>query len=282
MNFGHIKRKIPNVGLTLAAILILIAILFPVYWILSCSLRPYATLYTTTFQIIPEGATLSAFHWVLFESKFLFWIRNSLIVLFLTNLISLLIVCPSAYAFSRFKFPGKGGLLYSFFVLTQVMGGLSIIGLIGLFFLLMQLGMLNSLIVLSFIYAASMVPFNTWYLKTYYDSLPRDLDESALVDGASFLQTLRHVILPIAKPGIFVVIILTSIVTWSEWVIAGIVLSPGNYTASIGLVGLLAFWETPWNRFAAMAILFAIPIIVLFMVSQHYLRQGLTLGAVKG
>jgi len=162
------------------------------------------------------------------------------------------------------------------------MGGLSIIGLIGLYFLLMHMGMLNSLIVLSFIYAASTVPFNTWFLKTYYDSLPRDLDESALVDGASFLQTLRHVILPIAKPGIFTVIIFTSIVVWSEWVIAGIVLSPGNYTVPIGLVGLLSFWETPWNRFAAMAILFSIPIVILFMVSQHYLRQGLTLGAVKG
>jgi len=282
MNFGYIKRKIPDVGLTLVAILIVIAILFPVYWIVASSLRPYATLYTTTFEIIPKGATLSAFHWVLFESKFLFWIRNSLIVLFLTNLISLLVVCPSAYAFSRFKFLGKGGLLYGFFVLTQVMGGLSIIGLIGLYFLLMHMGMLNSLIVLSFIYAASTVPFNTWFLKTYYDSLPRDLDESALVDGASFLQTLRHVILPIAKPGIFTVIIFTSIVVWSEWVIAGIVLSPGNYTVPIGLVGLLSFWETPWNRFAAMAILFSIPIVILFMVSQHYLRQGLTLGAVKG
>jgi len=282
MNFGHIKRKILDVGLTLAAILIVIAILFPVYWIVSCSLRPYATLYTTTFEIIPKGATLDAFHWVLFESSFLFWMRNSLIVLFLTNLISLLVVCPSAYAFSRFKFSGKGGILYIFFVLTQVMGGLSIVGLIGLYFLLMHLGMLNSLIVLSFIYAASTVPFNTWFLKTYYDTLPRDLDESALVDGASFLQTLRHVILPIAKPGIFTIIIFTSIAVWSEWVIAGIILSPGNYTVPIGLVGLMGTWETPWNRFAAMAILYAIPMVILFMLSQRFLKQGLTLGAVKG
>jgi len=282
MNFGHIKRKIPDVVLTLAAILIIIAILFPVYWIVSSSLRPYGTLYTTTFQIIPKGATLDAFHWVLFESNFLFWMRNSLIVLFLTNLICLLVVCPSAYAFSRFKFFGKGGLLYSFFVLTQVMGGLSIIGLIGLYFLLSHLGMLNSLIVLSFIYAASMVPFCTWFLKTYYDSLPRDLDESALVDGASFLQTLRHVILPIAKPGIFTIIIFTSIAVWSEWVIAGIILSPENYTVPIGLVGLMGTWETPWNRFAAMAIFYAIPMVILFMVSQRFLKQGLTLGAVKG
>jgi arabinogalactan oligomer/maltooligosaccharide transport system permease protein len=282
MNFYHIKRKSLGVVLTLAAVLLVIAILFPVYWIISSSLRPYATLYTTTFEIIPKGATLGAFYWVLFKSKFLFWMGNSLIVLFLTNLISLLVVCPSAYAFSRFKFVGKGVLLYSFFVLTQAMGGLSIIGLIGLYFLLAHLGMLNSLIVLSFIYAASTVPFNTWFLKTYYDSLPRDLDESALVDGASFFQTLRHVILPIAKPGIFTVIIFTSIVVWSEWVIAGIILSPGNYTVPIGLVGLMGSWETPWNRFAAMAILYSIPIIILFMVSQRYLKQGLTLGAVKG
>ena len=274
--------KIKSGILTLTAMLITVVIISPLFWMISCSLRPWGALFTTTFKIIPENPTLDSFRWVLFESSFPLWLKNSLIVLLLTNLISLLVACLGAYAFSRFRFWGKNVLLYSYFVLTQIMGGISIIGLIGLYVLLVHLGLLNSLLTLSLIYAASTVPFNTWYLKAHLDGLPKDFDEAAIIDGASFFQNLRYVVLPMAKPAIATMVIFTSMATWSEWVIGAIVLSPENYTVPIGMALLTTGWSTPWNRFTAMTILYVIPILTIFIVAQRYLKAGLTLGGIKG
>lgn len=279
---NRIGEKILGGGFTIIAILLIVALLFPLVWVISSSLRPYAALYTTEFKIIPDNPTLDTFRWVLFESKFLHWFKNSLIVYATTLIVSLLVTIPAGYAFSRFKFFVKESLLHSYFVLTQFMTGMSIIGLIALYTILIHIGMINSLVVLGFIYAASLVPFVTWYLKTYFDSVPRDFDEAALMDGASFTQNLRHVILPMAKPGIFTAIIFISIITWSEWIIGAILLSAGNYTVPVGLVALLRGWETPWNNLAAMSILYAIPIVVIFMLAQRYWRTGLTMGGLKG
>jgi len=278
MMFDQAKSGI----LTLVAVLILIVILLPFFWVISCSLRPFGALFTTTFEIIPENPTLDAFHWVLFESSFLSWFKNSLIVLFLTNVISLSVVLPGGYGFSRFKFRGKRGALYSYFILTQMMGGMAIIGLIGIYILLAHLGLLNSLFILSLIYAASTVPFTTWYFKANLDGLSKEFDEAAIMDGASFWRSLWHVILPLAKPAIFTVIIFTSIGTWGEWVIGGVILSSGNYTVPVGMALLTTGWSTPWNRFAAMSIIYMLPLLILFIIAHRYLKVGLTLGGIKG
>jgi len=276
------NAKILSAILTGFVSLIVIAELFPLYWIVSASLRPYGTLYTTEVRLIPTDATLDAFQWLLFESKFFIWLKNSLIVYAVTLFTCLATTIPASYALSRFQFSGKNVLLSSYFVLSQVMTGMSVIGLIALYTLLLKLKLMNSLIALGVIYAASLVPFTSWYLKGYFDSLPRDFDEAALMDGASFFQNLRHVILPIAKPGIAVTIILITVTTWSEWVLASTLLGSENFTLPVGLVSLQARWETPWNRFAAMSILYAVPIIAVFIIAQRYLKAGLTLGGIKG
>jgi len=271
------------VGVTTGgAILLLAALLFPLMWIVSSALRPYASLYTTKFEIIPSDASLDAFRWLLFESKFWLYAKNSLIVYSVSVAACLVVTVPAAYGFSRFNFPGKGGLLSSYFILAQVMSGMTVIGLIGLYLFLLRIGLVNSLLVVGLIYAANMVPSITWFLKTHFDSVPRDLDEAAFLDGASFLQNLLRVIVPIAKPGILVAVILISIVTWSEWIVAGILLGPESFTLPVGLVTLQVRWETPWNRFAAMSIMYSLPIVILFMLSHRYMETGMTLGGVKG
>lgn len=268
--------------ITIMAILILIGLLFPLFWIVSSSLRPYSSLYTTEFELIPRNATLSAYRWVFTESKFWQYAHNSFIVYLVTLSSSLLVTIPAAYGFSRFSFRGKGTILDSYFILAQFMSGMSVIGLIGLYLFLVSIGLIDSIIVVGLIYAASTVPFVTWYLKTYFDSVPRDYDEAAVIDGASFTQNLIHVIIPIAKPGIYVAVIFISIMTWSEWVIAGILLGPDNFTLPVGLVILQGRWETPWNQFAAMSIIYSLPIILLFILSRRYIQAGMTLGRVKG
>ncbi|MGC8817676.1 MAG: ABC transporter permease subunit, partial [Candidatus Hadarchaeum sp.] len=222
-----------------------------------------------------------AFRWVLFESKFFIWLKNSLFVYLITLSTSLIVIIPAAYSFSRFKFRGKKSLLSGYFILSQIMTGMGVIGLIALYSLLLKLGMINSLLILGLVYTASLVPYISWYLKSYLDTIPTDFDEAALMDGASFFQNLRHVIFPIAKPGIAVAIIFITIITWSEWVLASILLGSENFTLALGLVSLQVRWETPWNYFAATSILYAIPIMVIFTLAQRYLKAGLTLGGIK-
>ena len=162
------------------------------------------------------------------------------------------------------------------------MSGMGIIVLIPLYTILVHLKLINSLVVLGLIYSASIVPFISWYLKTYFDSIPKDFDEAALIDGASFNQIWRYVIIPIAKPGIYTSIIFISLIMWSEWIIGGILLGSEKFTLPVGLVTLQARWETPWNHFAAMAIVYSIPMFIMFMIGRRYLKAGLQMGGLKG
>jgi len=278
----RIREKMLTIVLTTLAILITLVFVSPFVWIISSSLRPYASLYSTEFKIIPDDATLDSFRWALFESKFFYWFKNSLIVYIISLVVSLSITIPAGYTFSRFSFFGKNTLLNSYFVLTQFMSGMGIIALIPLYTILVRIRLTNSLVTLGLIYAASVVPFITWYLKTYFDSIPRDFDEAAILDGASFSQIWRYVILPISKPGIYTAIIFISIIIWSEWIIGGILLSADKFTLAVGLVTLQSSWETPWNHFAAMALMYAIPICIIFMLARRYLTAGLTMGGLKG
>lgn len=276
------RIKILSIFLTTLAVLFVIVALIPFYWIILCSLRPYSTLYTTEVSFIPADITIDAFRRVLFETRFFIWLKNSLIVYIITLFICILVALPASYSLSRFEFFGKKTLLSSYFILSQIMSGMNVIGLIALYILLMKLKLINSLITLGFIYAAYNIPFISWYLKTYFDTLPKDFDEAAFVDGASFIQNLRYVILPLAKPGVIVAMIFITIIAWSEWVIASMLLGSENFTLAIGLVSLQVRWETPWNLFAAMSILYALPIIIVFIIAQRYLKSGLTLGGIKG
>lgn len=276
------QNAVLSFAITSISILILIVLLFPIFWIISSSLRPYSSLFTTEFNLIPTNATIEAYKWVLFESRFWIFAKNSLIVYIVTLVSALLITIPAAYGFSRFNFRGKDTLLNSYFILAQFMSGMSVIGLIGLYTYLVKIELVNSLIVLGLIYAASTVPYVTWYLKTYFDSVPREFDEAAFLDGASFLQNLIRVIIPISKSGILVAIIFISLFTWSEWVIAGILLGSDKFTLPVALVTLQGRWETPWNKFAAMSIIFSLPMLLLFMVSHRSIEKGMSLGGLKG
>lgn len=277
----RIISKLTSILVTLFAIALAIILILPFFWIITSAIRPYGSLYTTEFELIPKNANLNAFKWVISESKFWIYAKNSLITYSIALFFSLLVTIPAAYGFSRFNFRGKKPILNSYFILAQFMGGMSVIGLIGLYIFIVKIKMIDSQIIVGLIYAANTVPYVTWYLKTYFDSIPREFDEAAFLDGASFLQNLFYVILPIAKPGIFVAVIFISLMTWSEWVIAGLLLSQDKFTLSVALVTLQGRWETPWNRFAAMSILYCIPILILFFFSNKYMREGLTLGGLK-
>jgi len=217
------------------------------------------------------------------NSKFFGYLKNSLILATLTVLLSMLFVVPAAYAFSRLKFFGREHVLYFYLMFTQVAGGLGIAGLIALYGMIVKLGLYDKLPVLSFIYAAGSVPFNTWLLKGYIDSISPDFDEAALVDGASYLQIIRHVLLPMALPGIATVAIFAFIGGWTEFILASLLLTEKNQPLSVWIYLLLGGIGRgiDWSYFAAAALLFALPVFIMFMLAQNYIKSGLTVGGLK-
>ncbi|WP_297497485.1 ABC transporter permease subunit [Thermococcus sp.] len=217
------------------------------------------------------------------NSTFFKYLKNSIILAGLTVLLALFFVVPAAYAFSRMKFFGREHVLYFYLMFTQVAGGLGIAGLIALYGMVVKLGLYDKLPALSLIYAAGSVPFNTWLLKGYIDSISPDFDEAALVDGASYLQIIRYVLLPMALPGIATVAIFAFIGGWTEFILASLLLGQENQPLAVWIYTLLGGIGRgiDWSYFAAAALLFALPVFVTFMLAQNYIRSGLTVGGLK-
>jgi len=275
------KRLMFGISKNLLAIILELAIIFPIIWIVSASLRSYNSLLTTTLQIIPPNPTLDAYYWVIFQSSFWTWLRNSLFVTLFTAGLVLLVASPAAYAMSRFTFLAKKPLLYSL-VFIQFVPGLLMF--IAFFYLLIFFGLYDNLFGLVLIYTAFLLPFNIWNLKAFFDTIPKDIDEAALIDGASYLGAMFYVVFPVSLPGIAVTAFFSFLTAWNEFIVASIVLaSEENYTIPIGLYRInQTTYQTNWPLFSALSVLASIPIVIVFMIAQRYLRAGLAIGAVKG
>jgi len=312
--YGDVARS----GLmTLLGAVMVLVLLFPIYWIFTASLAEGTRLFNTS-GIFPDPATysLEAYRWVVFESDFFFvegdwgypalevgtdglvpvgiaWLGtetgpgalfNSLYLVVVTISAAFLMVVPAAYALSRREFLGRRKILYGYILFTQVGAGLAIATLVALFAVFSELGLTNNLTVLGLFYAAGAVPFNTWLLKTYMDSIPVSYEEAARVDGANFLQTIREVILPLSKPGLAVILIFLWLAGWNEFIIAQTLLRPENYPLSVELYSLATSgrFSTPWSLFAAYASLFALPVAMLYFFAQRYVESGLSFGGMEG
>lgn len=288
-SFGSLNRRKRIdviVRLIIAAIAILFA-LFPVIFIFSASINPAGSLATN--QIIPEGATLDNYRYMLTSEQHPFglWMWNSLKVSTITSILVVGITAFSAYAFSRFRFRGRRSLLQTI-LLAQVFP--NILAVVALFLILRQIGHvypsfgLNSHGGLILIYLGGAMGFNTWLMKGFFDTVPRELDESARVDGASPLQTFFYVILPLVRPILTVVFILTFISTYGDYLMATVMLkNKETYTLAVGLSLFISDqFGQRWGQFAAGALMGAVPTLILFYLVQNQLQSGLTVGAVKG
>jgi arabinogalactan oligomer/maltooligosaccharide transport system permease protein len=264
---------------------ILIAI-FPVIWIVSMSLNPINVLRPTTLQIIPKNATLEAYIKVLtrpyeaYPVPFVKLLFNSLFVAGGTALLSVALASTAAYAFSRFRFPGREiGLLG--FIVTQMLPATATLA--PLFVILTLLHIRNTLYGLIVAYASGSVPFAIWNLKGYFDTVPKELEEAALVDGCDRHQAFTKIILPLSIPAIAVTFLFGFMNGWMEWMLAWTFLTkPTNFTLAMTLYNMQGQWNTPWSQFAAFSIIISLPVMVVWFLLQKYIISGLTLGAVKG
>ncbi len=260
---------------------------YPVLRVVTISLRPNDTLLTTSLRIIPENATLDNYKEVLFgapeknrKSDFFLWIWNSFSIVSVTSIISMILAAVSAYAFSRFKFPGRAvGLV---FLLTTQMIPAGML-LLPLFIMLAQLQMINTALGLIIAYSVSTVPLTIWTLKGYYDTIPVDLEEAALIDGANRFTVFTRIILPLSTPALAIAFLFSFMGGWSEYLVARVVLQKNDiYTWPLGIFTYAQQFTVAWGQFSAASVLIAIPVMILFLYSSKWLISGLTLGSVKG
>ncbi len=269
------------------ALLVLLtgAVLYPVLWVLKLALTPSQS-FSVSASPIPDAVSLVNFVEVVSTTTadgrwlFLRQLLNSLVVASATSLVGVGLACTAGYALSRWEFPGKERLI-SAFLLTQMFPG--VVMAIPLYLLLDKLGLLDSLTGLVLVYATTSVPFATWNLKGYFDTIPRELEEAARIDGCSRWQTFTRIVLPLARPALAVTGLFSFLTAWNEFILAATLIGDERaYTLPVVLNGYVGEFSAEWGHFAAGAIVVSVPVVVLFFFLQKQLVEGLTSGGVKG
>ena len=259
---------------------LVIVILFPFAVMFVTAVRPRDELF-----VYPPTWGFSEFRWENFAEM---WVKtnfggallNSLYVSITATGAALVLSIPAAYAMSRYRFAGKG-LYKNFLLMTQMMSPIVLV--LGLFRLMMTLGLVNDLNSLVITYAAFNMAFTIWMLQSYFNSIPRDLEEAAWMDGASHLTSLIRIFLPLAVPAIVVTAIFTFINSWNEFVLALTMMrSAEDFTLPVQIYSQVAGrYQVEWHHVMAGTVLATVPVAIVFSWLQRYLIRGMALGAVK-
>jgi arabinogalactan oligomer/maltooligosaccharide transport system permease protein len=268
----------------LVLVLVCVAVLYPVLWVLKMALTPNDEAGLTASPI-PEHVTLDNFRFVMGTSRDGVWLfgrqlLNSVVIALATTAVGIGLSCTAAYAFSRFKFPGREGGMKMLLV-TQMFPG--VVMAIPLYILLGALGLQNNMLGLVLVYAVTAVPFCVWMLKGYFDTIPKELEEAAIIDGASRGLIFWQIVLPLAKPAIVVTALFSFMTAWNEFILAATFMNKEEaYTLPVVLQGYVGEHTVQFGYFAAGAVVVSVPMMALFFALQKHLVGGLTAGGVKG
>lgn len=281
-----------QLALQLVCLFIALTVLFPILWIVSMALDPRNIARPDGLNLIPPGASIEAFQKVIAQPtvnpvSFIQLAANSAFVAVIISASSVIIGMLAAYAFSRMRFRGREILMIGVLAVLMLP---AVATLAPLFVMLnkVQLGgfnLRNSLFGVALAVTSSQLPFAIWNIKGYLDTIPRELEEAATVDGASRFQAFRMVILPLATPVIAVTAFFGFIAGWTEFYFSWVFLTnASNFTLAMALNGMVGQYagSTPWSAFAAFSILVALPVSVVYLFLQKYIISGLTIGGVKG
>ncbi len=279
---SSIKRQTHiRLGLTWLVIgFVSLLIIYPLVWTVGASLNPGNSLMSSS--IIPKNISLEHYA-ALFNGQvdYVTWYWNSMKISFFTMVLTLIFVSFTAYSFSRFRFVGrKNGLVL--FLLLQMIPQFS--ALIAIFVLSQMLGLVNSHLALVLIYVGGMIPMNTYLMKGYIDAIPRDMDESARMDGAGHFRIFCKIIIPLTKPIIAVIALFSFTGPLGDFILSTTILrTPDQFTLPIGLYNLVSMkMGASYTTYAAGAVLISVPVALLFLWLQKFFVSGLTAGGSKG
>lgn len=284
----------PHVALHLALLTFTLLAVYPILWVFTLAFSGGQSLVVVDLpaepgfldrlrSVLPWPKTVSLKNFVdvLVDEPFGRWLFNSAVVAASTTVLGVFLACTAAYAFSRFRFPGRRSGMMMFLVSQMFPGTLMMVPLFIIIVKWLHLG--NTYTGLVLVYSVTSIPFCVWMLKGYFDTIPIEIEESAIMDGASPAMIFFRIILPLAKPAVAVTALFSFMTGWNEFILASIFMEEETaYTAPVGLRFFVGGFSAQWGYFAAGSIIISLPVVALFYYLQKYLIAGLTAGGVKG
>ena len=266
--------------LYMGLVLFTIPVIFPIYWMVVSSIKTPEELFTIPPKLFPTGVTFQSYVQVIMSSDIPRYLLNSFIIAVLTTLISLCICVLAAYSFARFEYPGKRivliSMLFSYIIPPVLL-------FLPFYMILSKIGMINTYAGIIAAHLTLVTPFLLWMLMPFFKSIPKSLEEAAMVDGASITQVFTKIVLPLAVPGIFSSGIFAFTFSWNEFLYASVILMDEKFrTLPVGISGFVSSYDIRWGAIMASSVLAAIPVVLIFRLIQNYFIEGLTAGAVKG
>ena len=281
MTKKQIREGIGLTALNIFFIVLCFVTLIPILYAVSVSLSGQNSLLSSDFSFIPKDFTLDNYKEVIFGEDILTWFKNTVFLAVVTVSLSLLIAVPAAYCFSRRRFPGRKPILKCLVLLNSFP---AILSMFAIYRLLRPMGLVNHRVGLILVYTGTMAVFSLWNTKGYFDTIPTEIEEAAKIDGASDIQVVTKIVMPLAKPSIITTALQVLIYVWNEYIYATTFMTgESKYTLAAGLNSLQATEMTgSWPVFAAASITVSIPVLIIFFKCQKYMSSGLTAGGVKG
>lgn len=273
------KKKLLEAAKYLILILLSLFIIVPILWMVSTAFKSEVQTYSVKPVWIPNPITLDAFKKFFGLYSFGKMTINSLLTCLGSMVICTVCACLSGYGVTRFKFKGRKQFM-AFLLVTQTFPSVMLV--VPFYAVLSTYHMTNSLLGLTIVYAATNIAFSTWMMKSYFETIPLELDEAARVDGASSFTIFSKIVLPLTIPGIAAVAIFVLINGWNEYMYSSILISKDSLkTLTVGIVSLNTQNQVHWNDMMAASSMSCLPLIILFLCFQRYFIAGMTSGAVK-
>ena len=265
--------------LALAILFLALLVGLPFWWVVSGSIKAPQEIISRSPTMVPHSFTLRHFTKLLSASDFPTYLANSVIVALFSMALTVLLALPAAYAFFRMTFPGRDAL-YRTILLAYAFPG--IVVLIPLYGMFARIGLIDSLAALVVVNVAFALPFAIWMLRSFLASIPKEIEEAAIVDGAGTGTILVRIMIPLAAPGIASVAIFAFITAWTEYLFASVlILSDAKRTMPVGFAGIIGQYQIDWGLLLAGATLAILPVVALFSLVGRWFVAGLTEGAVK-
>lgn len=277
----HLYRRsglVPAIHFALLGVVV-VSFMFPMYWIIASSIKTSPELFAVPPNLFPKTFTFRWYAEVFNSSRIPNYFVNSFIIAAVTTVISLILASLGAYSVTRFRYPGQAAVLLGL-LLTYVFP--PILLFIPLYLILSQFGIINTYGAAVVTHITITLPFSVWLLRAFFQNIPKEIEESALIDGCMRLGVLFRIVLPLVAPGLFSTGIFAFILSWNEYLYSSVVLLDDvKRTIPVGIAELVTMFDIRWGAMMSAATLTTIPVVILFLLIQRQFVEGLTAGAVK-